>query len=355
MKKYRILLFFLCLLIFSIITWFCFYTTKNNTFQKNQSISRKVDNLYIVKNKLRSFNLSTEGKISNGFEQFVFFNVEGKLEAGEIELKPGSKFKFNQLLYKIDTEELFYLICAQKASLAKKILDQMEFIEANFGNEKSKWQLFLNDFSMIKTLPEFPKVDSKEEKLFVIEKDILTEYMNIRSLETKMSDYIFLAPFDGKVTEIITETGSFVNSTTKIAKISKNSDPEVIVPIDISYINECKKAKKVLFKDKMGYEIGTGKMIRTATKIDSKNQTVDVYFSLNTIKKAYFYSGQIVTTEIEFENPLSCCIVPKNCVKNEKITVFDDNKIVKRKIVIIDSKSDSLLVYGLKNGDKVVF
>ena len=354
MERQKVILICLFLLITTSIFWLYLFENENYTIKK-QTLVSKSDNLKVVKNELRSFNLSTEGKISNGFEQFVFFNVEGKLEAGEIELKPGSKFNFNQLLYKIDSEELFYLICAQKASLAKKILDQIEFIEANFGNEKSKWQLFLNDFSMIKTLPEFPKVDSKEEKLFVIEKDILTEYMNIRSLETKMSDYIFLAPFDGKVTEIITETGSFVNSTTKIAKISKNSDPEVIVPIDISYLNECKKAKKVLFKDKMGYEIGTGKMIRTATKIDSKNQTVDVYFSLNTIKKAYFYSGQIVTTEIEFKNPLSCCIVPKNCVKNEKITVFDDNKIVKRKIVIIDSKSDSLLVSGLKNGDKVVF
>ena len=355
MKKYKLRLFFLCLLIFTILIWICIYTNKNNTCKENQALSRKFDNLYIVKNELRSFNLSTEGKISNGFEQFVFFNVEGKLEAGEIDLIQGSKFKFNQLLYKIDSEELFYFICAQKASLAKKILDQMEFIEANFGNEKSKWQLFLNDFSMIKTLPEFPKFDSKEEKLFVLEKDILTEYMNIKSIEKKMSDYIFLAPFDGKVTEIITEIGSFVNSTTKIAKISKNSAPEVIVPIEVSYLNECKKAKKVLFKDKMGCEIGTGKMIRTATKIDSKNQTVDVYFSFNTIKKAYFYSGQIVTTEIEFKNPLSCCIVPKNCVKNEKITVFDDNKIIKRKIVIIDSKSDSLLVSGLKNGDKIIF
>jgi len=98
----------------------------------------------------------------------------------------------------------------------------MEFIETNFGNEKSKWQLFLNDFSMIKILPEFPKVDSKEEKLFIIEKDILTEYLNIRSLEKKMSNYIFLAPFDGMITEIIMQTGSFVNPSAKIAKISKN-------------------------------------------------------------------------------------------------------------------------------------
>jgi len=354
MERQKVILICLFLLITTSIFWLYLFENENYTIKK-QTLVNKSDNLKVVKNELRSYNLSTEGKISNGFEQFVFFNVEGKLEAGEIELKPGSKFKFNQLLYKIDSEELFYLICGQKASLAKKILDQMEFIEANFGNEKAKWQLFLNEFSMIKTLPEFPKVYSKEEKLFVLEKDILTEYMNIRSLEQKMSDYIFLAPFDGKVTEIIIETGSFVNSTTKIAKISKNSVHEVIVPIEVSYLNECKKAKKVLFKDNMGCEIGSGKMIRTATKIDSKKQTVDVYFSLNTIKKAYFYSGQIVTTEIEFENPLSCCTVPKNCVKNEKITVFDDNKIVKRKIVIIDSKSDSLLVSGLKNGDKVVF
>ena len=355
MKKYKIRLFFLCLLIFTILIWICIYTNKNNTCKENQALSRKFDNLYIVKNKFRSFNLSTKGKISNGFEQFVFFNVKGKLEAGEIELKKGSKFKFNQLLYKIDSEELFYSICAQKASLAKKILDQMEFIETNFGNEKSKWQLFLNDFSMIKILPEFPKVDSKEEKLFIIEKDILTEYMNIRCLEKKMSNYIFLAPFDGMITEIIMQTGSFVNPSAKIAKISKNNDLEVIVPIEVFYLNECKKAKNVLFKNEMGFEIGTGKMIRTATNFDSKNQTVDVFFTFNPMKKAYFYNGQIITAEIEFKNPLACCTVPKNCIKNKKITVLDDNKIVKRKILIIDSKSDSLLVSGLKNGDKIVF
>jgi len=354
MKKYTIPL----LILFSFLALISIWQIKSNkialTKNKIQVPSVQKESFLIVKNKLRIFVLTLKGQITKNKESDVFFNVEGKLEDGEIGLKRGTEFKFNQLLYKINSEELFYSICAEKASLAKNILDQMEFITLNFTSEKSKWQFFLNDFSMVTTLPEFPKVETKEEKLFILEKDILAQYMKIKSLEKKMSNYIFLAPFDGKVTEIYSEIGSFVNPTIRIAKISKNSKLEVKVPIELSFLKECKKAKKVRFVDASGFEIGKGKMVRTANKIDYKNQKIEVYYSLEPTYSEDLYSGQIVITEIEFEKPLSCCTVPLNSVKDKKVTVLVGNKIVKRNIILIDFKSDSLIVSGLKNGDKIV-
>ena len=82
--------------------------------------------------------------------------------------------------------------------------------------------------------------------------------------------------------------------------------------------------------------------------------TCEVYFSFEPTNKAFFYGGETVTVVIEFEKPLSCSTVPLNCVKDKKVTVLIDKRIVKRNVIIIDSKVDSLIVSGLKKGDKVM-
>jgi hypothetical protein len=355
MKKYRILLFFLCLLIFTIIVWFCFYTNKNHTFQENQSISRKLDNLYIVKNELRSFNLSTEGKISNGFEQFVFFNAEGKLEVGEIELKPGSKFKFNQLLYKIDSEELFHSICAQKASLAKLILEQMNFIESNFQSEKAKWQLFLNEFSMVRQLPELPEIASNEEKLFILESSILSSYLNIKSLEKKMSNYIFLAPFDGIVTEVYSLPGMNVQKGSSVAKIAKSSKLLMKIKVAVTDLWEYKKSNYINISNQKGEFLYQGKLNRISNYIDTLNQTIELFYSFVGADKNEIFAGQKVLVNLNGSKKELCFSIKKSRIKKNKIFVLKNNHPTFKKYEIIRESSDSIFVKGFQNGDTLTF
>jgi hypothetical protein len=355
MKRKTVILVCLFLLITSFIFWFFLYENKIYIKNEKQKIVNQSDNFLVVKNEIRALNFSTEGQISQNLEMLVFFNAEGKLEAGEIELKQGTRFKFNQLLYKLDSEELFHSICAQKASLAKLILEQMNFIESNFQSEKSKWQLFLNEFSMVRQLPEFPEIASNEEKLFILESTILSNYLNIKSLEKKMSNYIFLAPFDGIVTEVYSLPGMNVQKGSSVAKISKSNELLMKTKVPVSNLSEYKKSNFVNISNQNGSFLCQGKLNRISNYIDTLNQTIELFYSFVGINKKELFAGQKVLVSLNGGKKELCFSINKSYLKKNKIFVLKGNKRIVKRYQIIDENLDSIFVTGFQNGDTLTF
>ena len=337
------------------MAWFFFSKNEKIAKKEKQKIVNQVNNLLVVKNEFRAFNFSTEGQISQNLEMLVFFNAAGKLEAGDIELKQGTKFKFNQLLYKIDSEELFHSICAQKASLAKLILEQMNFIESNFQSEKSKWQLFLNEFSMVRQLPEFPEIASNEEKLFILESTILSNYLNIKSLEKKMSNYIFLAPFNGVVTEVYSLPGMNVQKGSSVAKISKSNKLIMKTKVPVSSLREYKESSYVAISNQNGSFLCQGKLNRISNYIDRLNQTIELFYSIVGAEKKELFSGQKVLVSLNSNMKSLCFAIDKSRLKKNKIFVLRNNKKIEKKHQIIGESSDSIFVTGFQNGDTLTF
>jgi hypothetical protein len=355
MKRKIFILVCLFLLMATFMAWFFFSKNEKIAKKEKQIFVDQTNNFLVVKNELRTLNFSSEGQISQNLEMLVFFNATGKLEAGDIELKQGTKFKFNQLLYKIDSEELFHSICAQKASLAKLILEQMNFIESNFQSEKSKWQLFLNEFSMVRQLPEFPEIASNEEKLFILESTILSNYLNIKSLEKKMSNYIFLAPFDGIVTEVYSLPGMNVQKGSSVAKISKSNELLMKTKVPVSNLSEYKKSNFVNISYQNGSFLCQGKLNRISNYIDTLNQTIELFYSFVGINKKELFAGQKVLVSLNGGKKELCFSINKSYLKKNKIFVLKGNKRIVKRYQIIDENLDSIFVTGFQNGDTLTF
>jgi hypothetical protein len=355
MKRKIFILVCLFLLMATFMAWFFFSKNEKIAKKEKQIFVDQTNNFLVVKNELRTLNFSSEGQISQNLEMLVFFNATGKLEAGDIELKQGTKFKFNQLLYKIDSEELFHSICAQKASLAKLILEQMNFIESNFQSEKSKWQLFLNEFSMVRQLPEFPEIASNEEKLFILESTILSNYLNIKSLEKKMSNYIFLAPFDGIVTEVYSLPGMNVQKGSSVAKISKSNELLMKTKVPVSNLSEYKKSNFVNISNQNGSFLCQGKLNRISNYIDTLNQTIELFYSFVGINKKELFAGQKVLVSLNGGKKELCFSINKSYLKKNKIFVLKGNKRIVKRYQIIDENLDSIFVTGFQNGDTLTF
>ncbi len=355
MKIKKVILVCFFLLITTLIFWLFLSDDERHIKKEKLTLVNQTDNFLVVKNELRALNFSTEGQISQNLEMSVFFNVEGRLEAGDIELKQGTKFKFNQLLYKIDSEELFHSICAQKASLAKLILEHMNFIESNFQSEKSKWQLFLNEFSMVRQLPEFPEIASNEEKLFILESTILSNYLNIKSLEKKMSNYIFLAPFDGIVTEVYSVPGMNVQKGSSVAKISKSNNLILKTKVPVSNLRAYKESSYVAISNQNGSLLCQGKLNRISNYRDTLNQTIELFYSIVGAEKKELFSGQKVLVSLNSNLKSFCFAIDKSRLKKNKIFVLKGNKRIVKRYQIIDENLDSIFVTGFQNGDTLTF
>jgi len=354
MKKNQIILLSIFLLITALIYLKVISNKKDPVKEGKEAQTTQYVPFAIAKNKERTLKVTSYGQIAPFTELDVAFEVQGKLEKGDVTLKPGAKFRFNQLLYKVNSEEAFFSLSSRKAQLSNLVIAALPDIELDFESEKNKWINFLNDISPIKTLPDFPKFNSNKEKMFVIAKGILTDYMSIKSQEARMSKYLFLAPFDGTVVEIYSEPGAVVNPGGRIAKIVKTGEMEVKVPIALSQLRDFKKLGKARFIDAQGVEIGTGSISRVSEIINQKTQSIDVYYSISPSNGESIFSGQFVNVEINQSNKLMSFTVPRMAVIENTISVLSGTKIIQKTITIVGSKPDSLFVSGLNNGDKVV-
>ncbi|TXI85437.1 MAG: HlyD family efflux transporter periplasmic adaptor subunit [Crocinitomicaceae bacterium] len=354
MKKNQLIL----IGVFVLITAAIFMRVKLNKKDVVKETKSAQTTLYVptskVSNQLNQIELISYGQITPSMEVDLSFEVQGRLEKGDIQLKPGVKFKMNQLLYKVNQEEAFYSLSSRKVQLANLVIGIMADIELDFPSEKNKWVTFMDNLKPENRLPALPTMRSQKERMFITSRGIMTEYYSIRSMESRMEKYFLLAPFSGTVLEIYAEPGSIANPGGKIARVAKTGDFEVKVPISLSTIKLFQQKGTASFTDATGKTIGTGKIIRISDVINQKTQSVDVYYSIQSSSKEMIFNGQFVNVEINQTAAQESFIIPRNAVKGTKVHVIENKKLVQKEIMIVGSKPDSVYVSGLKNGEEVV-
>ncbi len=307
-----------------------------------------------VKNEPRDLQMISYGQITPNLELDISFEVQGRLEKGDFTLKPGVKFKMNDLLFKVNEEEAFFSLGSRKSQLSNLIISAMPDIELDFPSEKNKWLQFLDQLGPERRLPELPVIRNAREKMFITSKGVMSEYYAIRSLESRMEKYYYLAPFSGTVLEVYSEPGSIVNPGGKVARIARTGEMEVKVPIALAAIKQFKDQGSAQFTDTDRKVIGTGKIIRISDVINQKTQSVDVYYSIKASGDEMLYNGQFVNVSINQTATQESYPVPRSAVKGNTVNVLVGEKLFERQIVVVGNKPDTLFVSGLKDGEWVV-
>jgi multidrug efflux pump subunit AcrA (membrane-fusion protein) len=307
-----------------------------------------------VNNQEHVVQLNSHGQVTPYSEVVISSEVQGKLEAGNISLKPGTKFRTGQILYRINNEEAFYSFVARRASLANLILNCLPDIELDFSSEKDKWFKFMNELNQAILLPELPKINSEKERLYMTGKSIVAEYYNIKSTSARLDKYVIVAPFSGTVVDVFMEPGSIANPGAQIARIAKTGDYEVKVPISLDDLEFFKEKVSAKFTDAAGNVVGTGKIKRISNVVNQQTQSADVYYSIKSTDKALIYNGMYLNAIIDKKITKSTMTLPRNAVKDSQVGTLIKNKIVMRQVLVIGSKPDSVYVTGLKSGEKVL-
>ena len=354
MKKNQIILFFLSIGITGMLYFIVLSNKKEEIKAKKGIETSKYISVKTVKNEKRALTISSYGQITPFTALDIAFEIQGKLQPGDLILKPGSRFKRNDLLYKVGSEEMFYSLNGRKAQLSNLVISILPDLSIDYTDTYEKWEKFLKSIKPSSFLPNLPTFDSEKEKLFITSKGIYGEYWNIKSMEEKISKYIYLAPFDGAVTAVYTEPGSIVNPGGKIARISNIESLEVRLPIPIAALNKFKSKGAVDFFDAKGKKIGKGNLLRMASEINTNTQSIDAYYSITSLNKETLLAGQYVTASINNLISESVAVIPSSAVKQNKVHVLENFQLVQKDIRILSQKQDSLFVEGLTNKDTLI-
>lgn len=354
MKRSQIVL----MLVFLVITGVIYMALSNNKKEYSKTIKEEQSVVFVpvrkVKNQLKKMTLISYGQITPNSEIIVSFEVQGKLEKGSATMKPGTSFRKGQILYKVNNEEAFYTLSARKSSLSNLVLNALPDIELDYPSEKSKWIQFMDDLTPNKMMPELPAFKNNKERMFLTSRNIITEYYNLKSLESRMEKYFYVAPFSGTVIATYAEPGSIANPGGQIAKIAKTGEFEVKVPISMADLDMYKNKSTAEFQDADGKTIADGKIIRVSDVINQQTQSADVYYSIKPRTSEKIYNGMFVNVSINKEATKETMTLPRASVKNNKVRILEKNSLKEIEVMISGSKPDSVFVTGLTDGQLIL-
>ena len=354
MKKNQIILFAIVLTVTGALYAIVLANKKEDVKEKKGAETSKYISVRTIKNQERSLKISSYGQIVPFTELDIAFEISGRLQGGDLSMKPGTKFRKDDLLYKVGSEEMFYNLNARKEQLSRLVISILPDISIDFNEDYDKWSYFLKEIKPSGLLPNLPKFSSDKEALFISSKGIYAEYWTIKGMEERISKYIYLAPFNGAVSEIYTEPGAIINPGGRIAKVFNQEKMEVRLPISIDFIDKFQKTGRVTFYDANGQEVAQGKLLRASSEINENTQSVDTYYSIIPKRGVTLLSGQYVTASIDNLISESVAVVPASAVKENEVYLLDKNELKIRSVRVISQKQDSIFVEGLKNTDTLV-
>lgn len=356
MKRSQLIL----LVVFVVISGVIYLALANNKKDVVKEMKPEEKNVYVpireIKNQLRTVSMESYGQVNPNSEINISFEVQGKLQRGAVTMKPGIKFSKGQLLYSLNKSDAEYSLMARKSALTTIIVASLPDIELDFPSEINKWLQFLEDLNpKAKTpLPEFPKTKSSKESLFIVGRNIMTEYYSIKSLEEQLKKYEYYAPFSGTVISVNAEPGAIASPGMMIARIAKTGDYEVKIPISMDDLEQFKSQKSATFENSNGDVIGTGKIIRISDVVNQQTQSADVYYSIQVNKGSQIYNGMFLTITIPVKETKNVMAIPAAAMNKGKVTLLEGNKMVERSVMHVGEVPDSVFVVGLKNGEQLV-
>lgn len=354
MKRSQLILF----IVFLVITGGISMIVAKNKQETIKKEKKADDDIHVpihkVRNQLTVLSMQSYGQVTANSEINISFEIQGKLERGNVTMKPGTNFRKGQVLYRVDNSEAYFTFRARIATFSTLLLNALPDIELEYPSEKNKWISFLNDLDPQKLLPNLPKTASSKEYLFITSRNIVAEYYNLLSLESRLKKYFYIAPFSGTVISTAAEPGSITSPGMMIARIAKTGNFEVKVPISMDDIETYREKGKATFTDASGKEVATGKIIRVSGVINQQTQSADVYYSVKAIKGEQVYNGMHLNVSIETESAKNTVTIPLTCYHDGKVMVLEEEKLVPVNVLKVDSKPDSLLVTGLTDGQMLV-
>lgn len=295
--------------------------------------------------------IEVDGRLSAHERVSITSKVQGIMQSGT-SVKQGKYFKKGDLLYSIDNREANFNLKAQKSSLMTAITQMMPDIKFDFPQSFDSWQKYLKEFDVDKPVKALPLPSNDQEKYFVSGRNLENQYYQIKSLETRLSDYNIYAPFSGVVTSANAYAGALISPGQELCKMINTSYYEIQAPITLQDLKYVKTGQKVkLRSDELGKE-WIGKVNRISTQIDATTQNLPLFITVNGsgLKDGMYLKGSLQGSMLE-----DVIKLPKNIfLSPNSIFVVKDSTVITKTIEPIKRGTDYVFVKGLGTDEYVI-
>jgi multidrug efflux pump subunit AcrA (membrane-fusion protein) len=323
----------------------------SKTKQVDNLNSKKYASVIYLKNDTVSVKVNGSGRVFPGTMINISSEVQGVLTS-TIDLKKGTSFKKGDLLFRLRDTDAKLLLAARKSGYLSLLSQTLPDIATDFSDQYDKWNNFFNTINVDQTLPSFPQFSTTREKNFAISRNLLLEFLNIKSDEFRLSKYKQIAPFNGSIVDAFSDQGAIINPGSPVVQVIRNDELEIEIPVPVKYMNKIEIGNNVELAE--NDKKFSGKVVRKGEFINPNTQSVPVYIKPE--KNHSLYYGMYVQAEIEFNSIELVAKIPRKSVfgKN-KIYKLNNDSTIQTVHINIRSKDDNhFYVSGLKDSTLIV-
>lgn len=315
---------------------------------------KKVASVFVdtVQNSSTPISISTNGNLMAKNRVEIFAEVQGVFESSARTFKEGIRYGAGETLIRINSDEHRANLRAQKSNLYNQLILLLPDLRLDYADVFPKWQTYIQNFDMEKSVDPLPEFETEQEKLFILGKGIQTAYFNVKNMEERLAKYRIRAPFSGILTEALVDRGTLVRAGQKLGEFINPNIYELEVSINNSYANLMKVGKTVALKNVEKTNSWTGKVTRVNSKVDAASQMIAVFIQVNGqgLREGMYLEAEVKAKEEQNTYEID----RKLLVNNQQIFAVNDTTLKLINVNPIYYKESSVVIRGLEDGEIIL-
>jgi len=305
-----------------------------------------------VKNGTIPITINANGTIVAKNRIEIFSEVQGVLQPTSKEFRPGNSYQKGEVILRLNSEEHYANLQAQKSNLYNSITSIMPDIRLDYPEQYEKWQAYLQMFDFDKTTPPLPETTSDQEKFFISGRNIYTTYYNVKNMEVRQTKYTIRAPYSGILTSALVNPGSLIRQGQKLGEFINPKVYEMEVSINAKYIDLLQIGNKVEVANLDNGKTWEGKIVRVNGSVDQSTQTVKAYIELRgeDLKEGIYLEAHLIAKSEENALEISRNLL----INNRNLYVLNDTVINLVTVEPVYFTDETVVVKGLEDGTHMV-
>lgn len=349
----KIILYVLGLAILVIAFFGSKYLIDSNTKEKPK-VDKVIKTVFAetVKNSTVPIVIPANGTLQAKERLELFAEVQGVFQGSANDFKAGEPYKKGQALIRINAAEYYASVQASKSEFYNLVTSLMPDLRLDYPEAFPKWQAYLDNFDVNKSVPVLPETTSDKVNYFVTGRGVYAAYYNVKNLEQRLGKYTIYAPFDGVLTEALVTKGTLIRQGQKLGEYINTSVFELELAIGKTFSDLLKLGEQVALSVPQGSKTYTGTVSRINGRVDPTTQTIKVFVEVkgDDLKEGMYMEAQLEARE----QPNAIKISRKLLVDETQIFVVRDSILNLIPVQPVYFSAKDVVVQGVPDGTVIL-
>ena len=305
-----------------------------------------------VENTTIPINIEANGTLVAKNRLELYSEVQGIFRSSAHDFKAGQEYRNGALLLSIDAAEYYASVQAAKSDFLNLITSLMPDLRLDYPEAFPKWESYLNNFDISKSVSPLPEISSEKVKYFITGRGVFSRYYNVKNLEQRLGKYRITAPFNGILIEALVTKGTLVRQGQKLGEFIDPSVFEVELAIEKAYSDLLTLGEKVILSAIDSENTYSGKVTRINGRIDQATQTIKVYVE---VKGADLKEGMYLEAKLDARSEVEAIEISRKLLVDEtKLYVLNDDVLDIIDVNPVHFTSKTVVIKGVPNGTKIL-